>query len=473
MNRPQTPPAPNRPPRAGVLPWRGVAAGALAAALAGCAAVQGGSAPNPGAPPTSDQALTERVGALETQVRQLQQSLQQTQQELDQQAEDARPYTDDPMNLIQRWINEIVHSGGWSGGHPSQWLALNQVARRLATQLEAERDNFNDWNLLAFAAFANADNEEAAQDWQRASASAGGGTVDSVQALYNRAVALDGLPAQTEQARAAYRQLIDAYAGSDDIVIEGREIFARALFKLGLSLEKEQPNEAIATYQKLIDAYAPFQSKSAVLRDLVAVARYNIGQVIDIRAEPAREIALYQKFIATYAPGDTPLIREVAAQGMFSLGLAFYLTRQPAQAVTIYTRIIDTYAADAAPGVRDAVNRSLNNRAMARLQMARKAWPGDRARAAALLRAALSDLRAYQRRGAGDDGIVLASLAYVQWLRGDRQAAEANLRAAFADPDTGGETLYRSVLDDLTMYPIAPNHALRRMIDRVWNDSHE
>jgi len=61
----------------------------------------------------------------------------------------------------------------------------------------------------------------------------------------------------------------------------------------------------------------------------------------------------------------------------------------------------------------------------------------------------------------------------VQWLRGDRQAAEASLRAAFAAPEDGGETLYRSVLDDLTMYPIAPNHALRRMIDRVWNDSHE
>ena len=469
MNRLPTPPAPNRPPRAGVLPWRGVAAGALAVALVGCAAVHGGSTSDPDAPPASGQALTERVGALETQVRQLQQTLQQTRQELDQQAEDMRPYADAVMGIIQQWIDETVHSGGWPDSHPTQWLALDQAARRLATQPEAGRDDFKDWNLLAFSALANSRYEEAAQDWQRASASADSGPDESAQALYNRAVALSGLLTQPEQARAAYRQLIDARAPGDST--EEREILARSMFKLGQSLEKEQPDEAIATYQKLIDAYAPLQNQSPVLRELAAVAQYNIGQVIDIEAEPAREIALYQKFIAAYAPGDAPVIREVAAKGMSSLGVAFDLAKQPARAVTIYTRMIDTYAADDAPCVRDAVNQSLNNRAMARLQAARKAWPGDRARAAALLRAALSDLRACQRRGA-NDGIVLANLAHVLWLRGDRQAAEASLRAAFSDPDDGGETLYRGVLDDLTVHPIAPDRALRRMIDRVWNDYH-
>lgn len=174
----------------------------------------------------------------------------------------------------------------------------------------------------------------------------------------------------------------------------------------------------------------------------------------------------YEQLIATYSPDNTPAIREQVARAILNMGVALRQMQKPAEAIATYEQLIANYSSDNTPAIREQVANAFNSKGYVRLVEAKKVWE-DSVRAFTLLREAQTDLLAGLDRRA-DCGMTRGNLAYVQWLIGDRPAAEESFRAALTSAHFGGEKLYHATLEDIAQHMVQEDDAFRAMVERLW-----
>ena len=151
---------------------------------------------------------------------------------------------------------------------------------------------------------------------------------------------------------------------------------------------------------------------------------------------------------------------------MYNTGFTLEGIQKPAEAIASYEKLIAAYSSDTSPAIREQVAYAFNGKGFRRLMEAKKAWK-DSDRTVALLREAQTDLLACLNLRP-DFGMALGNLAYVQWLLGDKQAAEESFRAALAAAQNGGKALYLATQDDIATHSIEEDGAFRSMVERLW-----
>lgn len=296
--------------------------------------------------------------------------------------------------------------------------ALRQSAEDIRAKPEASY-SFDDWNTRAFDAFQAKQYEDAALYWKRASSIPNAGALNSAQALFNRAYALQ---------------------------------------QLGWHAE------ACTTYQQLIDTYS--SDNTAAIREQVATGMLNMGVAFGQMQKPAEEIATYQQLIAKYSSDTTPAIGEQVASAMLNTGIALGEMQKPEEAISTFEKLIATYSSDKTPGILELVADTHNSKGFAALMEAKNTWQ-NREQAQSLLCDAQNDLLASLALRT-DCGMTHGNLAYVQWLLGDTQAAEHSFRRALASPKNSGETLYHATLEDIEQHTIVEDEGFQAIIERLW-----
>ena len=348
------------------------------------------------------------------QIHELEKAAEQAHKKIDNSVNDVELHSNAAIEQMQTGLNTSDEQA--QPISPIEQQALQQSAEQIREKPEASY-SFQDWNKRAFDAYRSEQYEDAALYWKHASSIPNAGATNTAQALLNRAIALNQLKRHVEVC-ATYKQLISTYSSDNTPAI--RELVGNAMFGEGVVLGKMQKqDEAIATYEKLI---------------------------------------------AAYSSDNTPAIREVVAKATSNMGAALMRMQKPAEAVAAYEKLIATYSSDDTPAIRDLVANAFNGKGFVRLMEAKKAWK-DSDRAVALLREAQADLLAC-RNLRPNFGIALGNLAYVQWLLGDKQAAEESFRAALAAAQNGGKALYLATLDDIAMHSIEEDSAFRSMVER-------
>jgi TolA-binding protein len=441
---------------------------------------------------------------LATRIQELEKAAEQAHQRIDNSVNDVEQHSNAAIDQMQTGMN--ASSGQAQPISAIEQQALHQSAEQIKGRPEASY-SFEDWNKRAFDAYHSRQYENAALYWKNASNIPNAGAANTAQALLNRAVALNRLK-RHDEACTTYQQLIATYSPDNTPAV--RELVANAMLNLGVTLgEMERLAEAIATYEQLIATYSP--DNTPAVRELVAKAMLAMGGTVGQMQKPAEAIATYERLIATYSPDNTPAVREQAAKAMLNLGvtlgdmeklaeaiatyeqlIATYSPdntpavreqvakamlnlgitlgemQKPAEKIATYDKLIATYLPDNTPAIREQVSSALNSKGFARLMEAKKARE-DSDRASALLRDAQTDLLASLDMRA-DCGLTRGNLAYVQWLLGDRQAAEESFRAALASAQNGGEALYHGTLGDIGLHTIPEDETFRGMVERQWTE---
>jgi len=164
-----------------------------------------------------------------------------------------------------------------------------------------------------------------------------------------------------------------AASGADDA--RSRELLARARFELGNVLQKVgEPGQALAEYAAAAAAYerlAADQPGVPDYREGLANSYTNLGTAQDVTGAPAEAIASYGKAIAHFErlaadqPG-VPGYRDGLANSYTNLGLAQQATGAPADAIASHAKAIalrERLAADqpGVPDYRDGLAKSYNN----------------------------------------------------------------------------------------------------------------
>ncbi|MDR0225078.1 MAG: tetratricopeptide repeat protein [Burkholderiaceae bacterium] len=310
----------------------------------------------------SEEWFRKNQNSLLERIQELEHAASQGRLKIDSSVSDTEKYSKQAMEQMQKRIN--------ASGEKAQPIseagekALHQSAEELKEKPEANY-SFDDWNTRAFEAYRSGKYEDAALYWKRASTVTGAGSINALQAGFNRSVALGDLK-RFGEALESYGQLIDAYF--DDPMLAIREQVARAMFNKGITLgQMHKPKEEVAVYEQLIATY--WGDATPALREQVAGAMFNKGITLGQMQRPEEALAVYEQLISTYARDSTPALRAQVAAAMLGKGITLGKMQNLKDGVAVYEQLIATYAGDATPALREQVAKAMLNKGVILGQM--------------------------------------------------------------------------------------------------------
>ena len=390
-----------------------------------------------------------------------------------------------------------------SGDTRTRSTAVESLAEQLKKQPEASY-SFEDWDTRAFASYAAKDYESALYFWGKASEIPNVGRERAARAALNKGAMLSQLM-RSEVAIDAYSVLIAEYLAETDPAI--RLHVAKAMLNKGVMLDGlKRVEEEIVVYDELISTYEA--DPSPALQEQVASAMLNKGVAFGKTKRSDEEVEIYDALIAKFDGNLVQPLRELVAMAIVNKGEALRKQKKLEAAIAVFDLVIAKYGSDSsiamkvqmakasstkaaalgelsrfeesdaiyeslivklkavsAPELREEVGSALNGQGFNALCSAKANWSAPNARTTLLKRA--RELFEQSAVYLPESAFVLANLAYLSWLQGDANMAQANFVAALNSKD-GGRTIYEATLEDLAVYPVAQDLGYKSLIDGCW-----
>ncbi len=178
------------------------------------------------------------------------------------------------------------------------------------------------------------------------------------QAHNARGVALSR-SGQPDQAVAAYDEVIERFASSDDPALAWQ--VAVALINKGVVLDRVfQPDEAVAAYDQLIERYG--SSDDPALAELMATALVNKGVAL---GESDDGLAAFDEVIERFGGSDDPVLARSIANAFYNKGLALGRLGRPDDEIAACDELIERFSESRDPSLAETVARALSSKAAA------------------------------------------------------------------------------------------------------------
>ena len=221
-----------------------------------------------------------------------------------------------------------------------------------------------DWARRAFAAYADAKLDLAAEYFGQAAtaAAAGGSQTQRAEYLFNRGF-LFGELQRAEEALAAYDELLAQFKDTAEPRL--RELVAKTLRNKGVNLGRLQRSEdELASYEELLARFT--DATEPTLREQVAVALLNKGVRLG-RLQPPRteeELAAYDELLARFEDATEPVLREQVAKALLNKGITLGQLQPPRteEELAAYNELLARFEDATEPVLREVVAMALLNK---------------------------------------------------------------------------------------------------------------
>lgn len=364
---------------------------------------------------------------------------------------------------------------------------------------------FNDWNTLAFAAYAENNLIFAAEYWGKAAIAIDASNGASANALFNKGITLDLLN-KHEEAIGCYDELIKRYGSSVELTLQLQ--IAKALVSKGVVLgKKNMPDKAIDCFNEVIQrfnstTFIPLQERVAnalgnkgvalrsqekheeeiacydeilnrfglssepALQEHIASAYLNKGVLlIDKKNLPNEAIACYDQVMQRFGSSTNQALSVISVQALANKASALIALDRFDDANSIHDNLLSQVGSSTVPDQKDISNRCLNGKGYIQILRAKLAWEDESSRAKHLQDALQLFNAADYTLQKNVEGFLLSNLAYCLWLLGRNNESIEPLTKALK---IGGETLRDAELKDTSIHPVPPDAGFRDLINRIW-----
>lgn len=182
-----------------------------------------------------------------------------------------------------------------------------------------------------------------------------------------------GREGRLEASAAAYRKLVDRFAGDNEPAL--RELVADALFETGVTLgQQRRPEDAAAVYGQLVDRLAGDDAPAH--RKLVGTALISQAAALSELKHSAEALEAVEQAVDVYRKlaetepaafeADLVTARQLLAQfkndeaiALFDQGIRLRREGHPEDAAAAYGQLVSRFAGDSQPALRQLVARAL------------------------------------------------------------------------------------------------------------------
>ncbi|RDE18342.1 hypothetical protein DV711_16935 [Motiliproteus coralliicola] len=208
-----------------------------------------------------------------------------------------------------------------------------------AARKPENKRTFDDWNLLAIAAYQRNDYLRALETFEQAIKTAE--TDEQLEhSLFNKGVTLGKLGQPIEEI-ACYEQLLQRYRDSDQPALQDR--CASALLNMGATLsQQDQPDNAIACYEELLQRYG--DSNQPALQEYCAKALWNKGATLGQQGQPDKKISCFEKLLQRYVDNDQPPLQEQCAMVLLNMGVTLGQLKKSDEEIACYEQLLQRYS---------------------------------------------------------------------------------------------------------------------------------
>ena len=176
-------------------------------------------------------------------------------------------------------------------------------------------------------------------------------------------------------------------------------------------------------------------------------------------------ITAYDKLIENFGEAKNILVRQGVAEAFLNKASRLKQIGRQEDMMNTYDDLIGFFGESTESVLLHQVAKAENFKGFSLLIASKANWDVQKQSYQKLSMAFSLFQQAVSKSSSDDLAITLGNLAYVEFLLGQPEQAEAHLREAL---EKGGETLYHATLDDIAMHPIAPDAEFKALLERVW-----
>ena len=407
---------------------------------------------------TAEQWFESRAAQLERKIKHLEEDFERAKARISEHVDDIGNFADEAKAEIQR--NGILSAEG-NQTLPTETTSLEQRADVLK-DVPVSRYQYDDWNVLAHAAYAKGNLEEAAFYWFRCSETPAASDLEVAAALYNRGVVF-GEKNQFDVAESCFKTIVQRFANAPEVA--ATVLYANTLLSLGIrQVQNESVGEALASYNQLIARFHAVPHVS--IKELVAKAMVLKADALVTFDNSKKEeaIEIYDEVVREF--GSTPELQEPVARALVNKGNAELKLGQEDAALRTYSEVINRFG-DFHEHVASAYNgvgftllcQGKVDLEVANVEAAREKFN----QALAHFDSALAKIKPEKL-----NGMMMGNRAYVLTLLEQSEAAEKIFESALRAPVFGGEKLYKATLGDFDIHPVSQDTPMKELVERQW-----
>ncbi|MFA6970527.1 MAG: tetratricopeptide repeat protein [Gallionella sp.] len=410
----------------------------------------------------------DNLATVNNEINALKDRLKQTTQEVAAHAEQVHRQMDETNSGMRAHASLIIAANPLStNAKPTltetDKLTLEQADTSLQDKPESKY-TFDDWNIRAFAAYAESNFALAAEYWKKA-AHASQATVEQVaKALFNQGVALSNQDKPDEEI-ACYQQVVQRFGDSTLTALQ--EQVAKALVNQGVTLSKQDKHdEAVACYKQIVKHFG--DSMLPALQERVAKALVNQCVALSKQKKPDEEIACYKQFLQCFGDSTLPALQEQVAIALVNQGVELNNLDNPDEAITCYRQVVQRFGDSTLPALQEQVAIALNALGFDQLIKAKRAWDNQTERTGLLTESLSLFERATEKEQSNIlKPMVLGNVSYALWLLGMDAEVETPLREALT---LGGEETFNNEIEDTKISTVPADSGFEQLVIQLWSE---